>query len=224
MTFLELVRTVRLLSGMQGSGPASVSTATGVEEIIARFTRDAYVDIQNLREEWDFLATKRSFSTAIGQDEYSLLDIFMTATPSLKKYDTKSFIITDGSGKKTYLKNKDRATLERLYLNDTTTKIPTLFAIEEMDRSLVLKDIPDAIYNVAFRYWRSPEILSSDTQVPLLPISFHLLIVYKTLEKLATYLSSPELFREYATEAAKMQGQLMRMYIPKLALKSRPLV
>lgn len=222
-TFLELVRSVRLLSGMQGTGPASTVEAVGVEEIIVRFTRDAYIDIQNLREEWDFLVGKGSFNTVIAQTDYSLLDIFSTSTHDFKKYNTDSFIITDDNGKKAYLQHIDRKAMEVLSMNNTQTKIPTKFAIEEMDSSVILEPIPNMIYNIAFRYWKNPEVLLTDTQVPQLPPAFHQLIVYKSLEKLAVYLSAPELYREYATEAAMMQGQLMRMYLPKKTLKARPL-
>lgn len=220
MNFLELVQTSRVISGMQGVGPASVLTTSGVEEVLVRFTREAYIDIQNLREEWDFLSKTHTFSTTIGKKEYTNTEILIT---DLKKYNLKSFILTDTNGKKNFLGYIERSELERLTLNETTTKIPTLFSYDEADLSLILNPIPDKIYNVAFRYWRTPETLSTDTQVPLLPISFHQLIIYKTLEKLAVYLGSPELYREYSVEAAKMQGQLMRMYIPKMNLRARPL-
>ena len=224
MDFLEIVRTTRLLSGMQGTGPASTENAVGVEEIIVKFCQDAYRDIQSLREEWDFLVDKRSFNTVIGQTDYSLLNIFNTAIPDFKKYDEDSFIITDTDGKRNYLKNITRPEMDQLSLNNENINIPTRFAIEEKDSSVIFEPIPGMIYNVAFRYWRNPEVLSADTQVPSMPPAFHQLIIYKSLEKLAVYLSSPELYREYATETAKMQGQLMRMYIPTMTLKARPMV
>ena len=223
MTFLEMVRTVRLLSGMQGTGPASTVDATGVEEVIVRMVRDAYVDIQNIREEWDWLNKKGSFVTQIGQSDYTLLDIFMSANPLFKKYDLSSFRIINSDGQKRVLTNVDREALQLRYMNDTSTKLPALFAVEESDRSLILKPIADAVYTVDFRYWRSPEILTTDTQIPLLPVSYHLLIVYKGLEKLAVYLSAPELFTQYSTETVRMQGEIMRMYNPKKIYKVRPL-
>ena len=48
-TFVELAQATRMISGMQGSGPTSVENAEGIEAVIVRFVKDAYVDIQNLR-------------------------------------------------------------------------------------------------------------------------------------------------------------------------------
>lgn len=223
-TFLELVKNVRLIAGMQGTGPTTTIDATGVEELLVQFTKDAYVDIQNLREEWDFLVGKQTFNTVIDQIDYDLLHIFSEVYPDFKKYNQDSFIITDSNGKKSYLQSITREQMDRLGLNNVNSSIPTKFAIEEMDNSVLLEPIPDMIYTIAFRYWKNPEILLTDTQIPKLPSAFHKLITYKALEKVATYLNAPELYQEYATEAAKMQGQLMRMYIPAMTLKARPFV
>jgi len=53
--FVEMVRAARLVSGMQGTGPSTVETAVGIEEVLVRFVRDAYMDIQSLREDFAFL-------------------------------------------------------------------------------------------------------------------------------------------------------------------------
>lgn len=223
MIFLDIVKEVRLLSGMQGTGPASVVSATGVEELLVKFAVDAYIDIQNYREEWDFLIGKKTFNTIAGKDEYTPSEIFGVTYPDFKKYNTDSFIITV-DGKKSYLKEITREAMEVLSMNNDTTKAPTTFAIDPMDNSLIFEPIPDVIYSISFRYWKNPEILSVDTQVPTLPTAYHLLIVYNALQKLSVYLSAPELFSEYATATAILKGQLMRMYIPKMTLKARPLV
>jgi len=223
-TYLELCRTTRLMVGMQGVGPASVIDAQGVEEVLVRFVRDAYVDIQNLREEWNWLLTDGSFSTNIGQDEYDFLAVFISATPEFKKYKLNSLRITNSGGKKGYLKYIDRDVLEARYLNTTEQKLPTQYAVDPSNNSLLLKPIPDAVYTVDFRYWKSPEILALDATIPALPISFHNLIAYKAVEKMAVYLGASEVYSRYASEAARMTGQLMRLEIPKMRMTAGALV
>ena len=223
-TFLDMARATRILVGMQGTGPASVISAQGIEEVLVRMVRDAYVDVQNLREEWDFLLLNGSFLTANGKDTYTFLDIFATSIPNFKKYKKNSVRLTDLEGRKAYLQYVDRDVLEARFLNDSQKKLPTKYTVEPGTRSVILKPIPDGIYTVNFRYWRSPEILSTDTQVPLLPLPFHNLIIYKAVEKMAIYLGSPETYSKYSAEAAKMQGQLMRMYIPKRRMTAGALV
>jgi len=210
--------------GMQGTGPSSIAGAQGIEEVLVRFVRDAYVDVQNMREEWNWLRTDGSFSTNIGQDEYNFLAIFLSETPEFKKYKLDSFRITNASGKKTYLRYIDHDVLEARYLNTTEQKLPTQYTVDPSTNSLTFKAIPDGVYAVDFRYWKSPEILSTDAQVPSLPISFHNLIAYKAVEKMAVYLGAPEVYGRYSMEAAKMAGQLMRIEIPKMRMTAGALV
>jgi hypothetical protein len=222
-TFLELCRSVRLLSGMQGTGPADVSTVIGVEAQIVRYVRDAYIDIQNLRDSFPFLEDSKSFITSISVDTYTAPTIFITAVPDLKKYQDNSFFVTV-DGIKYPLIKMDRNEMELRYLNDTSVGPPSHYCIIEKDNSIQIKPIPDKNYSISFRYWKNPEILSTENQVPILPLSFHQLIVYKALEKLSIYLSAPEVYREYALETTKMLGQLMRHNLPKKRMRSRPLV
>lgn len=217
-TFLELAKTTRLLCGMQGIGPSSVKNNQGVEEVLVRFVRDAYVDIQNLREEWEWLEATTSFSTATGVSDYSILDIFGSEILPLKTYQTDSFKVTDEVNQKRYLRYIDRDYLEQRYLNDDTTKLPTEFSIDPASKGLIIKPIPDGIYNISFRYQKVPEILLENTDIPSLPISFHNVIAYKATEKMAIYLNSPEIFSGYALETTKMVGQLMRTEVPKMRL------
>lgn len=223
-TFKDLVLLTRLLTGMQGTGPTSVVGAVGVEEVIVRMVRLAYVDIQNRREEWDFLLKDKSFILQAGVDTYQQLTIFNTTTPNFKKYKTNSFRITDSNGKITYLQYVERDVLEARYLNDTQQKLPTQYAINPANNALIFKPIPDGLYTVNFRYWRDPEILSADTQVPTLPLSFHNAIAYAATAKMGIYLGSPELYQEYNQKAEGMVGELMRMEIPKKRLFQRPMV
>lgn len=215
-TYIDLISTTRLLCGMQGTGPSSIEDAQGVEEVLVRAVRDAYVDIQNTREDWKWMEISHSFTTSASKDTYTFLDIFLTETPQFKKYQKNSFIITDN--KKIYLRELDRDVLEARYLNDDLEKLPTQYAIDPPTNHVILKGIPDGVYTVDFRYYRSPEILSVETQVPILPLPFHDLILYKAIEKMAIYLGVPETYKHYSLESAKMMGQLMRLEIQKMRM------
>lgn len=218
MTYLEICKAVRLLSGMQGVGPTSTLDQTGVEEVLVYMVQQAYQDIQNMREDFDFLNAEHTFSTTLSTSEYPLATIFQTITPDFKKYDLSSFKITDSNGKISPLRYLERPVGEARYQNSTVEQLPGYFWTDFSDNSLVLKPITNGVYTVSFRYWKNPEILSTDAQVPSLPQSLHPLILYKALEKMSVYLSSPEVFREYALETAKLSGQLMRLGLRKKRL------
>lgn len=222
MNYLEIVKAARLLCGMQGIGPTSLANAQGVEQVLVRHVRDAYIDIQNTREEWDWLQRESTFSTTASKDTYTLSDIFAASSDTFKKFKNDSFIIE--SDKKKYLRFNDIDNLESKYLNSTDEAEPTEFTINPPDHSVVLKKTPDASYMISFKYWRSPEELTEDSQVPTLPQQFHNLIVYKATERMAVYLGAPDLYTRYSVEGNKLMGQLMRMEVPKMSFKPRPLV
>lgn len=223
-TYKELVQVTRLICGMQGTGPTSVVGATGAEEVLVRFVRQAYVDIQNRREEWDFLLKDKVLTLQPSKGTYSLLDIFATATPEFKKYKRDSFILTDGGGRKEYLNYIERDSLEAQFLNNEVPGIPRYYTVNPTDKSLIFKSTPNSVYTLNFRYYRSPEVLLTDSQVPSLPISFHNLIVYTAAAKMAVYLGSPEIYQEYSRKAEEMMGQLMRLEVPKKRMRPRPMV
>jgi hypothetical protein len=218
--FVEIVRAARLITGMQGTGPSTVETAQGIEEVLVRFVRDAYMDIQSLRDNFDFLENSRSFFTAVGTTLYTPATIFLTATPNFKSYKKGSIYITRSDGIKEYLKYVEPQVLEARYLNNTVQATPSEYTIDPATNGLILQRIPNAIYTVSFRYYERPEILLSSTQIPKMPQAFHNLIVYKAVEKMAIYLNNPGLYQSYSVEAARMVGQLMRQEIAKKRMKT----
>jgi hypothetical protein len=224
MTYIEMVKAVRILCGMQGTGPASVEGAQGIEEVLAIAVRDAWVDVQNMRDEWDFALMARSFSTTAGKTNYTLQEIFSTQNPSFRGYKSSSFIITDSDGKKSYLQELGEDVMEARYLNSTSSALPSFYSIHYDDNEVELREKPDGVYTVSFKYWRAPEILTTSTQTPSLPQQYHQLIVYKAVGKMAIYLNNPETYNMYAMEEAKMMGQLMRGELRPKQMKIRPLV
>lgn len=221
MNFLEIVKDVRRLIGVQGDGPALVESAVGVELVICDSVKYAFVDIQNLRQDFRFLDETKTFNTIIGQDNYTLQQIFLSVDPLFRSYQKDTFRIVAGT--KRILYYQDYKAQEIKYLNRTQTGIPFEFSIGPKN-DITLKDIPDSIYAVSFRYYRSPQILTASTDVPILPTSFHRLITYKALERMAIYLGQPEIFRGYSLETARMSGHLMRDQVPKQRFTTGALV
>lgn len=222
-TYLELARKARVLCGMQGTGPSSVSTVQGPEQALTYFVSDAYVDIQNLREDWTWLEKTQTFSTEANKSTYDSMDVFFSDTLPVKKYQKDSFIIDANSTKK-YLQFIERGTFERQNLNSTQTGVPTTFTIDPSSFELTFASIPNGTYDISFRYQKNPQILVNDSDIPLMPLAFHLLIAYKAVEKMSIYLGSPEIYSEYAHEATVMMGQLMRIANPKKRMQARPFV
>lgn len=222
MNFLTMVQNVRLEAGMQGTGPTSVVGTVGVDSVIVQFIKQAYRDIQNMREEWAWLRKDVTFTTTVGKSVYTTSDILGVLTNDLKDYKSGTIRLLN-NGTTSYLKHYDEDYLQRLYVDSTTQGTPTAYAIDSADRSLILKDTPDTSYTVSFSYYTIPESLTNDTDIPRLPVSFHDLIVYKALQKLSVYLKVPEIFSNSSIDGATLMGQLMRNTLKPKRITTRPL-
>lgn len=51
------------------------------------------------------------------------------------------------------------------------------------DRSVVLGFTPNDVYHCRGEYYRSPQVLSADVDVPIMPARYHMAIVYKAMQK-----------------------------------------
>ena len=49
--------------------------------------------------------------------------------------------------------------------------------------TLVLYPTPDAVYNLALRYWQLPALLAADGDTPSLPADYHRLLAYYALQR-----------------------------------------
>lgn len=221
MNFLTIAQLVRQLSGMQGTGPTSVVGTVGVDSVIVQMVNSAYSDIQNMREEWPWLRKEATFPTTAGQATYTTDEMLGVLTNDLKDYKADSFKLDDGTTK-SYLKELDEDVMEHRYLNSTSQGKPSCFSVSTADYSLELRDIPDTSYNVTFSYYQQPQILEDDTDVPLMPKAYHNLIVYKTLERLAIYLKTPEIYTDYSLNTDQMLGNLMRGTLKPKRITTRP--
>lgn len=215
MNFIELVKAVRLRVGMQGTGPASVTT-TGYEAALVAAVSDAWIDIQNERKDWRWMRDTATFLTTQGQTEYTTTEI-LGPTPRHKYWlkDT-GYAMINGQYRPIINYNYDRFVY--LYQNTTHDTVPDKYTIQDNNYSLIFTP-PDGVYTMKIDYQKSPQTLVGDTDVPELPSYYHLLIVYAAVEKYASYISSPETYQQYALQHARMMNQVMRDQLPKKVVK-----
>jgi len=100
MDYLTICQKVNSRLGMQGtftdnSLGTTVSSATGYQATIAAYTADAWVDIQLLKDNWDFMRTNVTLTTVASQTEYALTDPAWSATLSVGKWDTDMILYDD---------------------------------------------------------------------------------------------------------------------------------
>jgi len=219
MNYLQLCQATRERVGIHGSGPSTVVSPTDVEADIVASVYDAWIDIQNFREDWDWMRATETFLTVAGTTNYSTTTI---GGPGhrIDRFLPDTLWINDGTNwyKPTWMANEDN--FEFLFKNDTEQAQPSHWTRIRSDNSITMNP-PDAAYSCQIDYRKTPQELSGNTDTPEMPAQWHLLIVYSAVQKLSASIGSQSTGVEYAQRYAEMLGQLTRRHLPKKSVKTR---
>src|ERR1039457_7095499 len=90
-TFLQLAQRLQAESGSSGSPQTTVSNATGAWGDICRWIADAYVELQLLREDWDWMEQDVQFNTVNGQQTYPVATTTFTTPATVGLADFRSW-------------------------------------------------------------------------------------------------------------------------------------
>jgi len=217
MNFRELATKVRIHSGFQGR--ISSVDSGDFTEYLTEAIRSSWVDLQNQREDWKFMWERATLTTDIGQHFYSNDDIMdgLSNDFGVAKWDRSSFL-RDGEqieeiSYETYLLEKDT----------WDEKGTGIFAVKEFRTAGLVLPTPLAQADIEASYYRTPQILTNNTDIPLLPEEFHYLIVWKALEDLASYVGNPSIYERHSYKADILENKLMRSQVPAKTIKKRPI-
>lgn len=217
MQFLQMAQKVRQLVGMQGTGPSSV-TATGYEGLFVSLVQDAYNDIQNLRKKWKWLRDSKNFFLAAGTTTYAIATIFPPGHRFKRWYDHTFYIEVDS--KKHQLTYVDYDSFIYRHINDTENTVPTEFTIRPQDSALIFP-LPDDMYTVYCDYHKTNQTLTLSTDVPEMPVDYHMAIVYEAVNRYALSVAIPHVYQQYSQLHASLLGDLLRDQLPQEKFKVR---
>jgi hypothetical protein len=215
MTFLEICKRVRQEAGISGSGPSSVVGQTGEMKRIVDWVNTAWEDVQLSRPNWNWMRAGFSFQTVTGDYDYTAAEAGIATRFSQWDVDTiKSYRTSQGVGAEFELGELAYSRYRSIYLTGPQPSgTPICFALAP-DRKLLLGPNPDGIFTVSGEYWKSPQVLVVDADVPEMPADYHMLIVWQALESYAFY--------ESATEVLARAEKYSKRYKYRLELNQLP--
>jgi hypothetical protein len=223
MNFLALCQRLRSEAGVAGSGPAAVTGQTGELLRLVNWVKDAYRDIQDRRDDWEFLRLDFTFSASVvGGATYAKTSVSNLANWKHDQRDSfRCYLTATGENDEQWLTFEDwdkfRAT--RLFgANRSNTGRPLYFSIKP-NKSIVLWPAPDATYTIAGEYFRTAAEFSADADEPLFD-RHHMAIVYNALMRYAAYVGEPSLYARAESEHKKLIRKLERDYVHNLMLGS----
>jgi hypothetical protein len=215
MTFLQLCQRTRQECGISGTGPSTVVSQAGEMRRVVDWVNTAYEEIQLARSNWNWMRADFSFNTTATDYDYTAAEAGITTRFSQWDVDTiKSYKTSIGVSNEFELGELLYRQYRSIYLTGSQPSgTPICFSVAP-DKKLLLGPNPDGVYTVSGQYWKTPQILSANADVPEMPEEFHMLIVYMAMESYALFESAGEVL-------ARSQKKSMR-YMNRLEINQLP--
>jgi hypothetical protein len=175
MNYLQLAQRLRAEAGLSGTGPASVASQTGMDKKLVDWVSTAWEEIQTLRNDWRFNWTEGTIPLTAGVDSYLPSNLGIS---DLNVWVLDTFRIEIGT-EKHWLGYVPWPDFKRQY-ETTQQNRPSVFTIAP-DLKIHLSQVPDQAYTLKAEYFKTPQILVDNGDIPRCPERYHMAIVYKAL-------------------------------------------
>lgn len=218
MNFIQLVQGVNNRIGIQGTGPSSVDI-TSYEAQIVNAVKDAWLDIQDYRDQWKWMRDSKSFIMTTGKTSYTPSEIFGPSN-RLRNWHKDTFYIQESGGIKQPLAFVDYDVYTHRHINDSVSKKPHEYTIRPWDNTLLFQS-PDMAYTILCEYQKTPQELSASADVPEMPSHFHIAIMYKALDDYGAAMSFNEIQQKFNLKYVQALGGILREQLPSVKLKVR---
>lgn len=200
MNFIEICRRVAQEGGVSGT-IATVVNQTGEAGRIVGWVQDAYRDICiNEPSQWNFLRRHFMVQLVANQGEYAFEEL-ITQLPLEEQtkfaswaLDTVRVGADPGMLDETFCESLQWPAFRNMWRFSSrrvTYSRPLNVSVDPQMR-LVLGPIPDQAYWLDMEYVMRPEDLALDTDTPLFPERFHMLVVWKALVHYGMFEAAPE--------------------------------
>lgn len=205
MNYLRIMQLTDMACGLQGD----IDTVNNLKDIqvnIAEFVNLAYYDIQVMSDEWKFM--QRTLVTSVSQINPTILNASV------------------GKWGKVYYSNREvRFVPYDEYLTSDWTvdsSIPKMYTIVPETNQMVFNNL-DNSYAIKARYVIAPDALEADSDVPVLPLRFHNILVYKAASDFGSWLGNSEIEDRNMTKYDTLLLQLKRSEIPSKMVNIVPM-
>lgn len=203
MTLLDILREVSAACGLQGDID-TVSNLKDIQDNIYMFTRMAYQFIQLMSDDWKFMNKTAKTNLTTG--------VTTISGTGIAKWKWVRFLGRDLK----YVPYED-------YVDQdwTTPRPPSVYTIDESN-NIILNEL-DKLYQVTYKYVRTPHDILSDSDVPIIPARFHRLIVHKAAADFGSWLGNSEIEDKNLTQYDWLLLVMRRSEIPEKHIKYQPI-
>lgn len=199
---------------------------TGRALIIVECVKKAYTKIQRMERRWFWLEDSFDGALTASVRAYSASDLGITERfggwifQGSDGYE-ETFSLRDtaiGYADEGFIRQVDWPVFRRNFKIGEEllrTGRPSYVSVSPQ-RKLEVHPVPDQSFNLRGTYYKSPQILAADGDIPEMPEHFHELIYYEALALLARHDEAYDLMVTYQRSAREMYTELRMDQAPRL--------
>lgn len=226
MNFLQLCQAVALDSGTVAGVPnfTTVTGATGRVAQVVGWTRDAYIDIQNERDDWLWMRLPFSHALTIDQIEYDGADLglddlgFIIPDLPAERWRNLSIYESGLQAQEGEISQIEYQLFRQRYqrgVHDANKPMEWAWSPQE---TLLLGPKPDKAYIISGEYHSDPEELTLDTDTPSMPARYHRVIVQEAMRLMARSDEAFQVLTEKASQYDRLRNALVRTQTPPVSM------
>jgi hypothetical protein len=197
---------------------------TGEARRVVDWVDTAYMQLQGMRQDWDWMRASTTFVTVAGQAEYTTAQANTTNFGSWKKESFRGYLTATGQSSEFYLPWCDYEYWRDVYQFGsarTSTSQPVEFTITPA-KSIGLGPVPLVGYTIEGDYFTCPVEMSSDSDTPSLPTHYHMAIVWLATMLYGEHEAASETFQKGQRNYDPLIRRMEKDRLPPLR-KGRPL-
>tara|TARA_Y100001963_G_C6746082_1_gene431666 strand:+ start:498 stop:1121 length:624 start_codon:yes stop_codon:yes gene_type:complete len=200
MTFLQLCQRLVQETGIADDGPGTTVNQTGDMGRIVNWVNDAWLKIQSLRSDWNWMWGTGSSTLTSGTSTITL----PTTVETVKRVSLGE----------SYLQSSDYNAFADSYrvIQDGDPSVWTM----KPDGVLAFNAKPTSNKTATYEYYSVPSTMSATTDAPGLPDRYHMLIVYEALRSYAQFDEAPELEKKGYLYYEEMLADLERDQLARI--------
>jgi hypothetical protein len=199
MNRIELIRALRQEAGYSGTGPVSSAGAAGQTKELVDRVDQAWLDIQTMSM-WDWMWEQATITVPAGQSVSAA-----TGIPH-NRYVIDS--LRSPYGRMGYLTWRD---FSETFEPQFSEGLPSIWTVRPDTAIAVNAVAPPGDIVLTVERYRNPIPFAADTDVPALPVQYHMLIVWLAMMRVAAFDESGSRYltakREYDQMFNRLQSE-----------------
>lgn len=181
LNFLALAQRAYRESGLTGAGPTSVLNQTGRNQDMVNWVLQAHEEIQTSRPDWKFDWAQGTFNLTIDDDQYNPTTDFgvVGGVREFLRTGAYSYPTANGVNGRLFLEYVEWERFRQLIIPVVPGQ-PVAFCVRP-DGDVQYYPRPNVAITAVHEYYRNPQTLATDIDIPRQPEWSHMAIVWKTV-------------------------------------------